>query len=350
MATSSSVTGSAPVAAAGGTTPATAGNATFSAASLLADFSAETASFDISVDGATAVPVLLDADYSGASGGSDLASAITTALSTAGTAAYDSGTGNITITSASTGATSTIALSNFNADADSNSTDAAATALPTVTATPGTASTTTSAGFAALTGAQFTINGENIEVGTASSATQRASDLVSAINAKSADTNVTATLVDAKVELRSASGDITIGGSSTDLTNATGFTLGNTSATGGLTGSTPYAAPAAQTGFAGVDVSSTSGADNAILAMDAALKAVNSARADLGAIQNRFESVVSNLSVNSENLSASRSRIMDADFASETANLSRAQILQQAGTAMVAQANQLPQGVLALLR
>ena len=104
------------------------------------------------------------------------------------------------------------------------------------------------------------------------------------------------------------------------------------------------------TGFSDLDVSSIAGADDAILAMDAALKAVNSARADLGAIQNRFESVVSNLSVNSENLSASKSRIMDADFASETANLSRSQVLQQAGTAMVAQANQLPQGVLSLLR
>ena len=103
-------------------------------------------------------------------------------------------------------------------------------------------------------------------------------------------------------------------------------------------------------GFATLNVSTIEGADNAILAMDAAIMSVNSARADLGAIQNRFESVVSNLSVNSENLSASKSRIMDADFASETANLSRSQVLQQAGTAMVAQANQLPQGVLSLLR
>ena len=107
---------------------------------------------------------------------------------------------------------------------------------------------------------------------------------------------------------------------------------------------------AAAVGFSTVDVSTVAGADKAILSMDAALKAVNSARADLGAMQNRFESVVANLSVNSENLSASKSRIMDADFASETANLSRSQILQQAGTAMVAQANQLPQGVLSLLR
>jgi len=106
----------------------------------------------------------------------------------------------------------------------------------------------------------------------------------------------------------------------------------------------------AHTGFADVSVATAESSDAAILAMDAALRSVNAARADLGAIQNRFESVVSNLSVNSENLSASKSRIMDADFATETASLSRAQILQQAGTAMVAQANQAPQGVLALLR
>ena len=85
-------------------------------------------------------------------------------------------------------------------------------------------------------------------------------------------------------------------------------------------------------------------------AVDDALDTINSARADLGAVQNRFEAVVSNLQTASENQAAARSRIMDADFASETANLSRTQILQQAGTAMVAQANQLPQGVLSLLR
>ncbi|MGH8073839.1 MAG: flagellin [Lysobacter sp.] len=84
--------------------------------------------------------------------------------------------------------------------------------------------------------------------------------------------------------------------------------------------------------------------------MDAALKAVNDARADLGAVQNRFSSVVTNLQTGSENLSAARSRIMDADYAKETANLSRTQILQQAGTAMLAQANQSSQSVLSLLR
>ena len=77
---------------------------------------------------------------------------------------------------------------------------------------------------------------------------------------------------------------------------------------------------------------------------------VNSSRATLGAIQNRFESVVTSVQTTAENLSASRSRIRDADFAAETANLTRAQILQQAGTAMLAQANAAPQNVLALLQ
>jgi len=83
--------------------------------------------------------------------------------------------------------------------------------------------------------------------------------------------------------------------------------------------------------------------------IDTAIDKINSERATLGASQSRFDSVISNLQISVENQSAARSRIMDADFASETANLSRAQILQQAGNAMVAQANQLPQQVLQLL-
>jgi flagellin len=90
--------------------------------------------------------------------------------------------------------------------------------------------------------------------------------------------------------------------------------------------------------------------DTVIGNIDLALDKVNGERATLGASQNRFDAVISNLQVAVENQSASRSRIMDADFAQETANLSRAQILQQAGNTMVAQANQLPQQVLALLR
>jgi flagellin len=88
----------------------------------------------------------------------------------------------------------------------------------------------------------------------------------------------------------------------------------------------------------------------AIDALDAAIGVVTTTRASFGAAQNRFESVISNLQVSSENLAAARGRIMDADFAKETAELSRTQILQQAGTAMVSQANQLPQQVLQLLK
>ena len=88
----------------------------------------------------------------------------------------------------------------------------------------------------------------------------------------------------------------------------------------------------------------------AIGALDAAINSVNGQRATFGAVQNRFDNVVSNLMISSENQTAARSRIMDADYAKETSNLSRASILQQAGNAMIAQANQLPQQVLALLR
>ena len=99
-----------------------------------------------------------------------------------------------------------------------------------------------------------------------------------------------------------------------------------------------------------VSVTTVANANTAITRVDSALTSVSTLRSSFGAIQNRFDSVIASLSTTSENLSASRSRVQDADFAQETANLSRSQILQQAGTAMVAQANQLPQGVLALLR
>ena len=102
-------------------------------------------------------------------------------------------------------------------------------------------------------------------------------------------------------------------------------------------------------GIDSVDISTAAGAQEAILRVDAALASVNSNRAGLGAIQNRLQSTVNNLASTSENLSAARSRILDADFAQETANLTRAQILQQAGTSILSQANSLPQNVLSLL-
>ncbi len=99
-----------------------------------------------------------------------------------------------------------------------------------------------------------------------------------------------------------------------------------------------------------VDVSTATGAQSAISILDGAIQQINSIRADLGAVQNRFESTIANIEISVENFSAARSRIEDADFAAETAALSRAQILQQAGLAMLSQANAQPQNVLALLQ
>jgi len=99
-----------------------------------------------------------------------------------------------------------------------------------------------------------------------------------------------------------------------------------------------------------IDVTTYDGAQQAIKIADAALSAVDKQRAQYGALQNRFSSTISNLASSTENLSSSRSRITDTDFATETANMTRSQILQQAGTSMLAQANSLPNGVLSLLR
>ncbi len=112
----------------------------------------------------------------------------------------------------------------------------------------------------------------------------------------------------------------------------------------------PLSTDAAITALPGSDLLSATNSTAAMDAIDAALTVVNAERAQYGATQNRFEAVIGTLQVAAENQSAARGRIMDADFAVETANLSRAQILQQAGTAMVAQANQLPQQVLQLLQ
>jgi flagellin len=139
-----------------------------------------------------------------------------------------------------------------------------------------------------------------------------------------------------------------------DGTNATfDFQVGpSTNATDTIT-VTSSDLSATDTAIAALNINGAAGAAGAQAAMDAidaAITTVTNARANYGGVQNRFDSVISSLQVGSENLTAARSRIMDADYAVETSNLSRAQILQQAGTAMVAQANQAPNGVLALLR
>jgi flagellin len=165
----------------------------------------------------------------------------------------------------------------------------------------------------------------------------------------------TATLTDADALVTSgfangtdgsyAAGGVTTRGTLT-LSSASNFTLGGADlANGGLTNANP-----ALSALNEVDISTVEGANAAIAVLDGALSQVTSIRADLGAVQNRFGSTIANLQTTSENLTAARSRILDADFAQETANLTRAQILQQAGTAILAQANAIPQNVLSLLR
>ena len=133
-------------------------------------------------------------------------------------------------------------------------------------------------------------------------------------------------------------------------TNDSGALVGGVAFFTGLTTAFTSATTTAGAGVSALDLTTASGSLAALATVDAAISTINSTRAALGAYQARFSSVVASLATTGENLTASRSRVQDADFAAETANLSRAQILQQAGTAMVAQANQLPQGVLALLR
>ena len=194
--------------------------------------------------------------------------------------------------------------------------------------------------FTAVTAGDLTVNGTSVGgIAADTSATERAASVRDAVNSVSDTTGVYAINDTATtVTLVSTTADIVVahaGASSTALT--TGLSAATTTRT-------------SSTGFGSLDISTTSGADAAMQSMDAALSTINTARANMGAIQNRFTSVVANLSTTSENLSAARSRIQDADFAKESAQLSRNQILQQAGTAMLAQANQSSQGVLSLLR
>jgi flagellin len=215
-------------------------------------------------------------------------------------------------------------------------------------------------------------------------------DLAEAINAKSGQTGVTASVVAGSITLVSETGDdiaidhVTDGagtgalqfaaedydGATNNTFTATPVSLSDTGNTGArLTGRVLFSSPAAYSvgstdttslftattasslnSVASIDVSSQVGSNQALVIIDSALGNINGQRAKLGAIENRVESTITNLQVTHDNLEAARSRIQDADFAEETAALTRSQVLQQAGIAMTAQANQLPQQVLQLLR
>jgi flagellin len=221
--------------------------------------------------------------------------------------------------------------------------NAQSSSLGTTTTSSANVTGAAATAFTAITAGDLTINGVSVgAVAAGTDAKTQSDNIVAAINTKSGVTNVTATSDAAgKISLVNTSGSSTVvafAGASAS-TAITGLTAGTTAATS-----------SSVAGFAGVDISTTAGADIAINAMDSALSAINAGRADLGAYQNRFSSAISNVQTTSENLTASRSRIVDTDFAAETATLSRNQVLQQAGTAMLAQANAMPQSVLSLLK
>ena len=167
--------------------------------------------------------------------------------------------------------------------------------------------------------------------------------MIQAINSKTADTGVVAFLNDAgdAIEYRATVGE---GEDATAVVISADVADANTliELTAGI--------DASSKGIDKMDIKTQATAWESLQRIDSAIDKVNTARGELGAIQTRFEKTVENIDIQNENLTAARGRVVDADFAQETANLSRTQILQQAGTAMVAQANQLPQQVLSLLR
>jgi flagellin-like hook-associated protein FlgL len=229
-----------------------------------------------------------------------------------------------------------------------------------------------STGSTAMSALGLGVSGVSVSAGTALSATT----VQPVIGGAAGTATITSAQLDSLDELKALNGTITVGNKSVDLatiklTGATvdaqradlvsqlntafGSALTATGVTGAvdlvLTGATgaggETAAAAAQRA---VVFSASTGADSAIGVIDTAIKKVSSTRADLGAIQNRFDHTINNLNVAVENLTASESRIRDADMAEEMVQYTRNQILSQAGTAMLAQANQASQGVLSLLR
>lgn len=238
---------------------------------------------------------------------------------------------------------------------------------------------TTLSGLSASGTVSFTLNGQAI-----SAVVNDQNDLgslVSAINGSAGTTGVTATFTSSSAknsitlsttdgrninlqDFNTAAGSNSIIFGGTTLTEGTTVSavktgiISLTSSKGAISTANASAQVFAVAGVnnssftsaAAVDISSASGAQSALATIDAALAQVNSGRADLGAYQNRFNSTIANLETMVENLSASLSRIKDADFAKETASLTRGQILQQAGVAMLAQANAIPNNVLSLLR
>ncbi|MDZ4190724.1 MAG: flagellin, partial [Pseudomonas sp.] len=169
---------------------------------------------------------------------------------------------------------------------------------------------------------------------------------------------VTSSFANVEVNVQDGSGEYASGGTgiavdmivtgAVELNSAKSYSLAGAGVTGLF--STGTTASSALTSIADTDITSATGAQNAIAVIDKAISNIDSQRADLGAVQNRFDSTVANLASISENSTSARGRVQDADFAAETAELTKQQTLQQASTAILAQANQLPSSVLSLLQ
>jgi len=206
-----------------------------------------------------------------------------------------------------------------------------------------------------LASAIAAINEQSAKTGVTASYNEGAIILTNATGAN-IGLDVATAPTDVSVQKRDSDGilvDVAVAVSAGSGTNISGYvTLDSQKSFSVASDGTGAVAPGGSTlvRVADLDVSTFMKATDALKTVDSALAYISGERAKLGALQSRFETTIANLQITSENLSASRSRIQDADFAAETAALSRAQILQQAGTAMVAQANQIPQGVLQLLQ
>lgn len=205
----------------------------------------------------------------------------------------------------------------------------------------------------------------NIQLGDAATApkvTVSIADGDSVQNVVDKINNKAITGLTASVGTGTDAGKLVLTSNVSNTTNSAASTITVSDATGNASGTaaalgldTPAAGVASSTAattknVSTIDVSTAGGAQDAIQIIDGAIKQIDSQRADLGAVQNRFDNTISNLQSISENSSAAKGRISDTDFAAETANMSKNQVLQQAGTAILAQANQLPQAVLSLLR
>lgn len=243
------------------------------------------------------------------------------AMSHAGTVSFDLSSAN---TAGVVGSAITISASVTTTDVSS-----LAQAINDVAATTGiTAELSDTGAGLTLTNA----NGEDIQI----------ENFANTGNAASTMTAGVATLTTG-----AATADSIIVGGTVAFDSSSSFTMSTDTGTTVLAGAS---VASALDSVADVNIGTQTGSNDALTVIDNALAFIASQRADLGAVQNRLESTISNLSSISENVSAARSRIMDADFAAETSNLTKNQILQQAGTAMLAQANTLPQGVLSLLQ